>query len=253
MRQQDDRESLPPGEPDPRDLNPGVDLDLEFTPDRDDSADGIRPRSVFRETVELVVFAVIIALILRTFMIQAFRIPSGSMEDTLLAGDFILVDKVTFGPRIDFGPIDSRLPALREPRTGDVVVFQYPLDPTKDFVKRLIAGPGQTVEIINREILVDGTPVVDPDRSKHVDSRILPREYSTRDNYGPATVPEGHYFFMGDNRENSRDSRDWGFVPEENIKGKAMIVYLSWDPDPGIRWYNLIDKIRWENLFRRVR
>ncbi len=245
----DDRETLSPAESDPGDPLPGDGPD----PDRDDHAASIRSRSVLRETVELVVFAVVIALILRTFMIQAFRIPSGSMEDTLLSGDFILVDKVTFGPRIDFGPLDGRLPGLRKPRTGDVVVFRYPRDLTKDFIKRLIAGPGQTVEIVNREILVDGTLIPDPDRSKHIDSRILPQAYSNRDNYGPVTVPEGQYFFMGDNRENSRDSRDWGFVPEENIRGKALIVYLSWDPDPDIKWFDLINKIRWENLFRRVR
>jgi signal peptidase I len=208
---------------------------------------------MFRETVELVVFALLIALVLRTLVIQAFRIPSGSMEDTLRAGDFILVDKVTFGPRLDFGPLDTRLPGLREPRTGDVVVFRYPLDPTKDFVKRLIAGPGQTVEIADREIVVDGVPITEPEGLKHSDPQVLPRSFSTRDNYGPVTIPEGHYFFMGDNRENSRDSRDWGFVPAEYIKGKALFIYLSWNPDPAIKWYDLIHKIRWKYLFRRVR
>ncbi|MFC1500096.1 signal peptidase I [Candidatus Zixiibacteriota bacterium] len=218
-----------------------------------DQTPDIRHRSIVLETVELVVFAVLIALFLRAFVIQAFRIPSSSMEDTLLVGDFILVDKVTFGPRIEFGPLDGRLPGLREPRTGDVVVFRYPLDPTKDFVKRLIAGPGQTVSIEDRDIYVDGTLVPEPGTLKHGDPRVLPGSYSNRDNFGPVMVPEGHYFFMGDNRENSKDSREWGFVPEENIKGKARIVYLSWNPDPTIKWFDLISKIRWGHLFERVR
>lgn len=210
-------------------------------------------RSVTRETVELVVFAVIIALVLRIFVIQAFKIPTGSMEDTLLVGDFILVDKITYGARIDLGFVDFRLPGLRAPRTGDIVVFRYPLDPSKDFVKRLIAGPGQTVRIENRKIYVDDVLVPDPPHAKHIDNRILPGDYSRRDNYGPRTVPEGQYFFMGDNRENSKDSREWGFVPEENIKGRSLIIYLSWDPDPTIPWYDLFGKVRWGHLFRLVR
>ncbi len=212
-----------------------------------------RSRSPLRETVELVVFAVAIALLLRVFVVQAFRIPSGSMEDTLLVGDFILVDKITYGPRLNIGIAEGRLPGLRRPRTGDIIVFKYPLDPSKDFVKRLIAGPGQTVHIVNRKVYVDGELFPDPSRSKHGDPRVLPGTYSNRDNYGPVTIPEGQYFFMGDNRENSRDSREWGFVPEEYIKGRALIIYLSWDPDPTIPWFNLIHKIRWSHIFSVVR
>lgn len=210
-------------------------------------------RSATRETVELVVFAVLIALVLRIFVIQAFRIPTGSMEDTLLVGDFILVDKVTFGPRIDLGLFAVRLPGLRKPRTGDIVVFKYPLDPSKDFVKRLIAGPGQKVEIVDRNVYVDGVLFPDPPKSKHIDGHVLPEGYSNRDNFGPVTVPDGQFFFMGDNRENSKDSREWGYVPEEYIKGKALIIYLSWDSDQTIPWFDLIHKIRWNHLFRLVR
>ncbi len=244
MRRPADQEDLTPAE-----IEQEVNPDVGYV----DHSGDTRRRSVVRETVELVVFAVIIALVLRAFVIQAFRIPSSSMEDTLLVGDFILVDKVTFGPRIDFGPLDGRLPGLREPRTGDVIVFRYPLDTTKDFVKRLIAGPGQTVRIEDRNVYVDDTLVPEPETLKHGDPRVLPGSYSNRDNFGPVTVPEGHYFFMGDNRENSKDSREWGFVPEENIKGKATIVYLSWNPDPSIKWFDLISKIRWGHLLRRVR
>ena len=210
-------------------------------------------RSPLREVVELVIFAIVIALILRVFVIQAFKIPSGSMEDTLLVGEFILVDKITFGPRLDLGFTAGRLPGLRKPRTGDVVVFRFPVDPTKDFVKRLIAGPGQTVKIENKEVYVDGEIFPDPPGSKHLDTRVLHSSYSNRDNYGPVTVPEGSYFFMGDNRENSRDSREWGFVPEENIRGRALLIYLSWDDDSTIPWYNMIRKIRWSHLFKLVR
>lgn len=210
-------------------------------------------RSPLREVVELVVFAIVIAFILRVFVIQAFKIPSGSMEDTLLVGDFILVDKVTYGPWLDLGFTAGRLPGLRKPRPGDVVVFKFPVDPTKDFVKRLIAGPGQTVKIENKEVYVNGELFPDPPGSKHLDTRVLPSSYSNRDNYGPVTVPEGSYFFMGDNRENSRDSREWGYVPEENIKGRALFIYLSWDDDSTIPWYNIIRKIRWSHLFKLVR
>lgn len=211
------------------------------------------PRSQFREMVELVAMALLLALVLRTFVIQAFRIPTGSMEDTLLVGDFILVDKITYGAWVDLGIVEGRLPGLRAPRTGDIAVFKYPLDPSKDFIKRLIAGPGQTVEIRNRKVYVDGELFPDPPESKHIDPRVLPAPYFNRDNFGPITVPEGEYFFMGDNRENSKDSREWGFVPEDYIKGKALIIYLSWNPDRTVPWFNLISKIRWGRLFGAVR
>ncbi|MFO7767397.1 MAG: signal peptidase I [bacterium] len=209
-------------------------------------------RSPVRETVELVVLALVLALVLRTFMVQAFRIPTGSMEDTLLVGDFILVDKITYGAYVDIGVTEGRLPGLREPRSGDIVVFRYPLDPSKDFVKRLIAGPGQTVRITDREIYVDGELMPDPPRAKHIDPRILPPSYSNRDNFGPITVPRGQYFFMGDNRENSKDSREWGYVPEEYIKGRAFLIYLSWKPDPTIPWFNIFARIRWSRMFDLV-
>jgi signal peptidase I len=211
------------------------------------------PRSPLRETIELVAVALVLAFAMRTLVIQAFRIPTGSMEDTLLVGDFILVDKLTFGARIDFGPVHTRLPGLRSPRTGDVIVFRYPLEPDKDFVKRLIAGPGQTVRMEQRRLYVDDRLVPDPPHSKHIDPQVLSGVISPRDNFGPLTVPEGFYFFMGDNRENSKDSREWGFVPEANLKGRAMIIYLSWNPEVGIPWYDLLHKLRWDRLFRAVR
>jgi len=211
------------------------------------------PRSSFRETIELVAVALLLAFMLRTLVVQAFRIPTGSMEDTLLVGDFLLADKFTFGARIDFGPIHTRLPGLRRPRTGDVVVFRYPLEPDNDFVKRLIAGPGQTVRMEDRRLYVDDVFIPDAPNAKHIDPQVLPGVLSPRDNFGPLTVPEGHYFFMGDNRENSRDSREWGFVPEADLIGRAMTIYLSWNPDGGIPWFDLLHKLRWNRLFRSVR
>jgi len=211
------------------------------------------PRSSLRETIELVAVALVLAFVLRTLVVQAFRIPTGSMEDTLLVGDFILVDKLTFGARIDFGPIHTRLPGLRRPHTGDVIVFRYPLEPDKDFVKRLIAGPGQTVRMEDRRLYVDDVFIPDAPHAKHIDSQIFPGALTPRDNFGPLTVPEGHYFFMGDNRENSRDSREWGYVPAADLKGRAMVIYLSWNPDGGIPWFDLLHKLRWDRLFRSVR
>jgi signal peptidase I len=168
--------------------------------------------------IEVIVLAILIAFILRTFVVQAYKIPSSSMEDLLLGGDFILVNKLFYH--------------FKDPKSGDVVVFKYPLNPSKDMVKRVVATEGQTVEIINKIVYVDGKMVPDPLLGKHIDPRILPVDYSTRDNFGPAQVPAGHLFVLGDNRDDSQDSRDWGFLDMSYIKGKAIIVYWSWAIDP---------------------
>ncbi|MCJ7497707.1 MAG: signal peptidase I [candidate division Zixibacteria bacterium] len=168
--------------------------------------------------IEVIVLAILIAFILRTFVVQAYKIPSSSMEDSLLGGDFILVNKLYYH--------------YKEPRSGEIIVFKYPLNPSKDMVKRVVATEGQTVEIINKIVYVDGKIVPDPLLTKHIDPRILPVDYSTRDNFGPAQVPAGHLFVLGDNRDDSQDSRDWGFLDMSYIKGKAIIVYWSWAIDP---------------------
>ena len=168
--------------------------------------------------IEVIVLAILIAFILRTFVVQAYKIPSSSMEDSLLGGDFILVNKLNYH--------------YKEPRSGEIIVFKYPLNPSKDMVKRVVATEGQTVEIINKIVYVDGKMVPDPIPAKHIDPRILPVDYSTRDNFGPAQVPAGHLFVLGDNRDDSQDSRDWGFLDMSYIKGKAIIVYWSWAIDP---------------------
>ena len=185
-----------------------------------------------REYLEAILVAVALALLIRTFVIQAFRIPSGSMEDSLLIGDFLLADKFVYGARIPF--TDWRLPAFRAPEPGDIVIFQYPLDPGRDFIKRCVAGPGQTVEVRNKVLYVGGKRAVDPPRSKYTDPRILPKESRSgiRDNFGPVVVPPDHFFVMGDNRDNSEDSRYWGFLPYRLIRGRALLLYWSWAPDP---------------------
>jgi len=171
-------------------------------------------KSKLREYIEVIVISVILALFVRTFVVQAFRIPSGSMEDTLLVGDFLLVSKFLYW--------------FTDPKPGDVIVFKYPLDPSRDFIKRCVAAEGQTVEIREKELFVDGQRISLPPQGKHVDSRIYQQGINARDNFGPVTVPPGHVFVMGDNRDNSRDSRYWGFLNEKLIKGKAFILYWSW-------------------------
>ncbi len=168
--------------------------------------------------IEVIALAILIAFILRTFVVQAYKIPSSSMEDLLLGGDFILVNKIYYH--------------YKEPQPGEIIVFKYPLNPSKDMVKRVVATEGQTVEIINKIVYIDGKIVPDPILAKHIDPRVLPQDYSTRDNFGPAQVPAGHLFVLGDNRDDSQDSRDWGFLDMNYIKGKAIIVYWSWAIDP---------------------
>lgn len=213
------------------------------------------------EYIKAIIFAVAVALFIRSFVVQAFRIPSGSMEDTLLVGDFLLANKFIYGIRIPFTNI--RLPALREPKIGDVLIFQYPKDPSRDFIKRVVARPGQTVEIRDKILYVDNKRTVDPPKSKYVDPFIIRRKVGARDNYGPEIVPENSFFVMGDNRDSSEDSRYWGFLDRDLLRGKALILYWSWAPDrkapeytgltsfPSIVLYNLLhfpSRTRWSRI-----
>lgn len=210
------------------------------------------------EYIKAIIFAIALALIIRTFVVQAFRIPSGSMEDTLLVGDFLLANKFIYGAQIPF--TNARLPAFRDPEPNDVIIFQYPEDPSRDFIKRVVAGPGQTVEIRDKILFVDGKRTVDPAKSKYVDPRIINNNDpgSIRDTYGPTLVPKGHYFVMGDNRDNSQDSRYWGHLNRELIHGKAFIMYWSWAPVyegllsiPNILFYNAVKflaRTRWTRI-----
>jgi signal peptidase I len=197
-----------------------------------------RRKSQVREYAEALLVALLLALGIRTFIVQAFKIPSGSMLPTLEIGDHILVNKFVFGPRLEI-PLTQislgRLPGFREPKAGDVVVFIWPKDRSKDFIKRVVATAGQTVEVRNRQIYVDGKPWEDP--HAHWADRKATQAPMQGDNFGPFTVPEGQVFVMGDNRDQSYDSRFWGPVPIEDIKGLALVIYWSWDgPDRWVRW-----------------
>lgn len=211
-----------------------------------------KKRSVVREYVEAILWAVVLVLLLRAFLIQAFRIPSESMVPTLLVGDMLFVNRFEYGPKIPF--THTRLPGLRAPRTGDIIVFQYPENPRHDFIKRCIATAGQTVEVRDKVVYVDGQPSAAADRyAVHGDPRVMPCPPNAppfpgdftlrqcRDNFGPYRVPPGRLFMMGDNRENSHDSRFWGTVPMDYVKGRAMFIYWSWDGERFLpRWSRLL-------------
>ena len=201
-----------------------------------------RTKSIMREYVEAIVLAILLTVVIRGLVVQAFRIPTGSMENTLLVGDFLFVNKLVYGSEIDIGVsghriIYYRFPAIRQPQRGDVIVFRYPDDPSRDFIKRCVAVEGQTVEIRDKVLFVDGKAQVEP-YIIHSDDRVLPKEISARDNFGPTVVPKGHLFMMGDNRDNSHDSRFWGPLPLNLIKGKAMILYWSWDAEKNMPRFN---------------
>ena len=182
-----------------------------------------KPKSVLREYIESVVVAVLLALVVRTFFLQAFKIPTGSMHPTLVEGDRILVDKVTYGIRMPFTAV--RLPRIRPPQRGDVVVFRSIDDPSRDFIKRLVAVSGDTIEIRDLKLWVNGRPLNDPPVFRQM-------VYYNRGKFAqagqPVKVPAGHYFFLGDNSASSRDSRYWGFLPESKIIGRAFVIY--WPP-----------------------
>jgi signal peptidase I len=194
-----------------------------------------RTKSALREYVEAIVLAIVLTIVIRGLVVQAFRIPTSSMENTLQIGDFLFVNKMVYGSEIDVGIaghqlVYHRFPAIREPRAGDVIVFRYPDDPSRDFIKRCVAVGGQTVELRDKVLYVDGQAQEEP-FVIHKDPRVLPRETSPRDNFGPFVVPQGQLFMMGDNRDNSQDSRFWGGLPRTLVKGQAMILYWSWDAD----------------------
>ena len=178
-----------------------------------------KKKSGLHEWIESALVALILALVIRTFIVQAFKIPTGSMQPTLMVGDAILVNKFLYGAKVPF--THWKLPIVREPARGDVIVFIYPQDPKKDFIKRMVGLPGETVEIRNGSIYVNDQPVVGP--------QFNGRYYYNRGEFGDAgvkiTVPPKSYFVLGDNSNSSQDSRYWGFVPQENIRGKAMVIY----------------------------
>jgi signal peptidase I len=208
-----------------------------------------------KEYVEAILIAIVIAVILRVFVIQAYRVSSGSMEDTLVEGDFVFVNKFAY--------------RFAEPQVNDVVVFEFPMNLSKDYIKRIIALPGQTVEVRDKQLYVNNQLVTGPPGVTHNDPNVLPEIYSTRDKFGPLQVPADQYFVLGDNRDDSQDSRFWGFLEKKHIKGRAAFIYFSWQPDPNAPtiespyvfdffasfFYNLThlpSRLRWGRLFTGV-
>jgi signal peptidase I len=210
---------------------------------------------------------VILALFVRTWVVQAFKIPTGSMENNLLIGDHLLVNKFVFGPAAT-GAERGALP-VRDPRRGDVVVFKFPDEPERDFIKRVIGLPGETLELRNKKVYINGQPLEEPyvhflepaSEAQEVTS------FDVRERYGPVRVPDGQFFVMGDNRDNSQDSRYWGFLPRHYIKGRALMIYWSYESgredylDEGAaatvrRMFSVVThfftKTRWERLFHQI-
>lgn len=199
--------------------------------------------------IKPILYTVFLFAIFQFFIIQQFNIHSGSMEDTLLFGDQLLVFKFIYGIKIPY--VNKYLVRFRNPRPGEIIVFAYPQDPSLNIIKRCMASDGQTIEIHNKEIYVDGVRQILPEHAKFIDRHILPAYQATRDNLPSTTIPEGYIFVMGDNRDDSNDSRDWGLVPYDNIKGRAVIISLSWEPD--VPFYNIFHKVRWNRLFTCIR
>jgi signal peptidase I len=191
-----------------------------------------RKKPIVREYAEIILMAVFLAFFVRTFFIQAFKIPSESMENTLLVGDFLFANKFVYGAKMPF--VKTRLPAVRDPRPGDIIIFKYPGDNKTDYIKRCVAVEGQTVELKGTKLYVDGV-LQDEEYAK----------YYHGSTYGPITVPEGSIFMMGDNRDNSADSRVWGPLRKDLILGKAMFIYFSWNKgERSIRFSRVGDIIR---------
>jgi len=228
-------------------------------------------KSVAREYLESIVVAVILALFIRTFVVQAFKIPTGSMEETLLIGDHLLVNKFVFGPAAS--GVERALLPIGTIKRRDVLVFKYPEEPSRDFIKRVIGLPGETVELREKKVYINGTALDEP-YVHFLSPTSGPPElhevtsFDVRERYGPVTVPPDHYFMMGDNRDNSQDSRYWGFLPRENIKGKSLVIYWSYqaeredyqDESAGATVKGLVSvfahfftRTRWDRMFHQTR
>jgi signal peptidase I len=228
-------------------------------------------KSTIREYFESIVIAVILALFIRTFVVQAFKIPTGSMEENLLIGDHLLVNKFIFAPAAT--PIERALLPVKSINRGDVIVFKYPEEPDRDFIKRVIGLPGESVEVREKKVYVNGTALDEP--YAHY---LLPvstasefhevTSFDVRERYGPVTVPSDHYFVMGDNRDNSQDSRYWGFLPRDYVKGKALVIYWSYEAERedyqeegagatlrGLAsvFVHFFTRTRWERMFHQIR
>ena len=225
-------------------------------------------KSTAREYFESIVIAVVLALFVRTWVVQAFTIPTGSMEHNLLVGDYLLVNKFVFGPAL----ADAERAVLPKGtvQRGDILVFKFPRDPERDFIKRIIGLPGETFEVRDKTVYIDGAPLDEPYLPEAM-TRLAPGATAVagRDTHGPLTIPAGHYFAMGDNRDDSEDSRFWGPLPHDHIKGKAVVIYWSYDagvpvvvPEPGIGAamrrlgsvaVHFFTRTRWARMLHQVR
>lgn len=222
------------------------------------------------DNLKQILFAIIMAIMIKTSVVEAYKIPSASMEDTLLIGDFLLANKFIYGARLPF--VNWQLPAISDPKQGDVVIF-YPPHVNVKYIKRCVATGGDTLFIKDRVVYVNGKVFELPEHGKYTNPQIIPRYAGGRnsfDNYGPFIVPEGHFFMMGDNRDNSSDSREWGTVPRKNIIGEALMIHWSWSDDmypspdvsikdplsvPRMFTYNAVhffQKVRWSRLFNVI-
>ena len=209
-------------------------------------------KSTAREYFESILVAVILALFVRTFVFQAFKIPTGSMKPNLLVGDHLLVNKFIFAPAAT--PLERALLPMRDIQRGDIIVFKFPEEPERDFIKRVIGLPGETLELKNQTISINGTPLTEPYANYQFPPAAEVEEGSQdlRRRYGPVTVPAGHYFMMGDNRDDSQDSRYWGFLPQSYIKGRALFIYWSFDtPDDGSATGSFLGT-RWGRMFHQI-
>ena len=206
-------------------------------------------KSTLREYFESIVIAVILALFVRTWVVQAFKIPTGSMENNLLIGDHLLVNKFVFGPTAS--GVERTLLPVRDIRRGDIVVFKYPDEPERDFIKRVIGLPGDVIELKSKKVYVNGQgqdePYVHFLTPAAIGSEVTSAD--VRENYGPVTVPPEQYFVMGDNRDNSQDSRYWGYLPRHYVKGKALMIYWSYE---GGDLGSIFTKVRWERLLHQI-
>lgn len=202
-------------------------------------------KSKTREYIESLIIAAIIAFFVRSFVIQAFKIPSSSMEPTLLIGDHLLVNRLSYVMKVPL--TDIVFLTLGEPKRGDIIVFRYPLDKSKDFIKRVIATGGDTLEIRNKQVYINGRKT-DDKWAYFAENTIIPGDISPKDNLGPIVVPKGSFFVMGDNRDRSLDSRFWGFVEKEHLVGKALILYFSWNNSPK----DILDYVRWNRIGRLI-
>ena len=248
--------------------------EADTTPDRTAEspwgASGVRRSTwgaIARDWLKSVLIALGIFLVVRSFVVEAFKIPTSSMENTLLVGDFLLVNKAAYGGHVP--GTELALGSWHDPERGDVVVFHPPHEPHRNYVKRVVGIPGDTLEMRDKGLFLNGAHLEEA-YARYVDERgdtehpamewqsnhliaAPPREYHpTRDNWGPLVVPDAHYFVLGDNRDNSEDSRYWGFVPREQIRGKPWLVYYSQAPLGATRtpWYR---RVRWARLGTVVR